>query len=139
MKQKRTLKALGIREHNHPERWGVDFQEEFLPEFQEFSEAVRRSAYSMIELLALFGPALGRPHADTLKGSKHPNMKELRFPADGGAWRICFAFDVKRRAILLVGGDKSGVSERKFYRTLVEIADTRFERHQKKIEAERKS
>jgi hypothetical protein len=60
-------------------------------------------------------------------------MKELRFRADDGAWRIAFAFDMKRRAILLVGGDKSRISERKFYRNLIEIAERRFDQHQSAI------
>ena len=56
-------------------------------------------------------------------------MKELRFDVDGGVWRIAFAFDLSRKAILLVGGDKAGVSKEKFYRNLIEIADRRFDRH----------
>lgn len=131
------LKTLSIGEHNHPEEWDVAFHDQFLPEFRQFSENVRRHTYAVIELLARSGPRLGRPHADTLKGSKHPNMKELRFDADDGAWRFAFAFDVKRRAILLVGGDKSGVSQEKFYRSLIEIADSRFDQHQKKVRSEK--
>jgi hypothetical protein len=64
-------------------------------------------------------------------------MKELRFHADDGAWRVAFAFDVKRRAILLVGGDKSGISENKFYRNLIDVADRRFEQHQGALAAEK--
>jgi hypothetical protein len=79
--------------------------------------------------LKTFGPQLGRPQVDTLKGSKHSNMKELRFDVDDGVWRVAFAFDLRRRAILLVGGDKSGVSKDRFYRNLIEIADRRFDRH----------
>lgn len=111
-------------------RWKVEFHEEFLPEFQEFSGPVRRQVYSLIETLAMFGPQLGRPHVDTLKGSKQPNLKELRLRADSGAWRVAFAFDAKRQAILLVGGDKSGVSQSKFYRNLIEIAERRLHQHQ---------
>jgi hypothetical protein len=59
----------------------------------------------------------------------HANMKELRFRAEDGAWRVAFAFDVKRKAILLVGGDKSGISENKFYRNLIDVADRRFQQH----------
>jgi hypothetical protein len=58
-----------------------------------------------------YGPSLGRPDVDTLKDSKYANMKELRFRADGGVWRVGFAFDPHRDAILLVAGDKAGVSE----------------------------
>lgn len=67
----------------------------------------------MLVPLREYGPALGRPEVDTLNGSKHANMKELRFRADGGVWRVAFAFDPERNAILLVAGDKSGTSEKK--------------------------
>jgi hypothetical protein len=55
--------------------WTVEFHDRFLPEFKEFSEPVRRQVYTLIEMLVVFGPQLGRPQVDTLKGSKHPNMK----------------------------------------------------------------
>ena len=83
----------------------------------------------MARFLQQFGPQLGRPRVDTLKGSRHANMKELRFSAADGEWRVAFAFDPKRKAILLVGGDKSGVSEKRFYRELIRKADERFEAH----------
>lgn len=66
---------------------------------------------------------------DTLNDSKYANMKELRFKADGGAWRVAFAFDPQRDAILLVAGDKSGVSEKKFYKRLIDKADKRYKEH----------
>ncbi|MGA3133534.1 MAG: type II toxin-antitoxin system RelE/ParE family toxin [Terracidiphilus sp.] len=68
-------------------------------------------------------PELGRPEVDTLKGSAWSNMKELRFKAEGGVWRVAFAFDPKRAAILLVPGDKAGVSEKRFYKRLIDKAD----------------
>jgi hypothetical protein len=118
--------------------WAVEFHEDFLPEFLQFSESVRRHAYTLIEVLKIFGPGLARPHVDTIKGSKLNKMKELRFRADDGAWRIAFAFDAKRQAILLVGGDKSGVSKDKFYRGLIEIAQRRFDLHQRALATGRK-
>ena len=66
---------------------------------------------------------------DTLKGSDYANLKELRFEAADGEWRVAFAFDPKRRAVLLIAGDKTGVSEKKFYKRLVAKADERYERH----------
>ncbi len=63
-------------------------------------------------------------------------MKELRFDAADGVWRTAFAFDPKRRAILLVAGDKSGGSEKRFYRQLIRKADARFDAHLKILEAE---
>lgn len=64
-------------------------------------------------------------------------MKELRFRADSGVWRVAFAFDLKRKAILLVGGDKSGVSQDRFYRNLIETADRRFDQHQRAVTNEK--
>jgi len=83
----------------------------------------------LANLLRTFGPLLSRPHCDTLKGSQHANMKELRFTLADGEWRIAFAFDPRRKAILFVGGSKSGVSEKKFYKDLIRMADTRFNTH----------
>ena len=57
------------------------------------------------------------------------NMKEIRFKADGGVWRVAFAFSPERDAILLVAGDKSGSSEKTFYRRLIEKADKRYKEH----------
>ncbi|MGH6802765.1 MAG: type II toxin-antitoxin system RelE/ParE family toxin [Methyloceanibacter sp.] len=84
-------------------------------------------------LLEEFGPKLGRPHADTLNGSAHANMKELRFEAGDGVWRVAFAFDPKRQAILLICGDKSGGNERRFYRQLIRKADERFNNHLERL------
>ena len=109
--------------------WTVSFFEDFEEEFDGFSEAVQDALLAHAGLLERAGPQLGRPHADTLKGSKHGRMKELRFEADGGVWRVAFAFDPDRKAILLVAGDKSGVSEKRFYRRLIAKADDRFDRH----------
>lgn len=95
------------------------------------SEAVQDEILALATLLEEFGPRLGRPHADTLNNSKFANMKELRLSADNGEWRVAFAFDVKRMAILLCAGDKSGVSEKAFYKALIKKADKRFAAHQK--------
>jgi hypothetical protein len=66
---------------------------------------------------------------DTLNGSKYANMKELRLDSGDGVWRFAFAFDPRRHAIVLCGGDKSGGSERRFYQRLIAKADARFDRH----------
>ena len=91
------------------------------------------------KLLQAFGPTLGRPRADTLKGSRHANMKELRFTADGGVWRVAFAFDPERKAVLLVAADKSGIPERRLYRRLIGNADQRFDRHLDRLKAARRT
>jgi hypothetical protein len=66
---------------------------------------------------------------DTLKNSKYVNMKEVRFEAADGVWRVAFAFDMARQAVVLVAGDKSGQSEARFYRSLIARADERFDDH----------
>lgn len=95
---------------------------------------VQDELLAQLQLLACCGPALGRPRVDTLKGSRHSNMKELRFSVGNGVWRIAFAFDPSRFAVLLVAGDKAGISERRFYRSLIERADARFGRHLPEVE-----
>jgi hypothetical protein len=109
--------------------WIVEIGDEFLPEFNELDEQVRTEILAHSRLLQQFGPQLGRPRVDTLKDSRHTNMKELRFVAADGVWRVAFAFDPMRKAILLVAGDKSGVSQRKFYKRLIAKADDRFDAH----------
>jgi hypothetical protein len=90
------------------------------------------------KLLEEFGPQLGRPWVDTLKGSRYANMKEMRFDMADGAWRVAFAFDPKRKAVLLVCGDKSGVSTKRFYKQLISKADKRFDGHLTRFKKERK-
>lgn len=109
--------------------WIIHFENNFEREFDELNEQVQDECFAHLKLLEKFGPKLGRPHVDTLKGSKHSNMKELRFTADNGVWRLAFAFDPKRRAILLVCGDKSGSSQKRFYQSLLKKADKRFENY----------
>ena len=110
------------------------YDETFVAELAEIerhsgSSAVREEIAALALLLRRFGPTLRRPHCDTLKGSKHPNMKELRLTLPDGEWRVAFAFDPHRSAILLVAGNKSGTNERRFYRQLIRTADARFETH----------
>ncbi len=87
----------------------------------------------LLTSLIAAGPLLGRPHVDTLSGSRHANMKELRFSADGGVWRAAFAFDPKREAVVLVAADKSGVSQRRFYTSLIDRANMRSNAHLEKL------
>jgi hypothetical protein len=109
--------------------WSVGFHTSFEAEFDQLDEEVQDEILALMGLLQEFGPRLARPHVDTLNGSKHANLKELRFKAANGAWRIAFAFDPERKAILLVAGDKSGGSERNFYKDLIAKADARFDEH----------
>ena len=117
--------------------WVVEIGDEFEPEFDALHQEVQTEILALSRLLQRFGPQLGRPRVDTLKGSRHANMKELRFSAADGEWRVAFAFDSKRKAILLVAGDKSGVSGKRFYRELIRKADARFEAHIARLKGER--
>lgn len=119
--------------------WDVEYDEAFAAELAAVTRdtgasAVLEEVLALAELLRRFGPHLKRPHCDTLRGSKHANMKELRFTLPDGEWRIAFAFDPRRSAILLVGGSKSGTPEKRFYRELIRIADKRFDAHLKRLE-----
>ena len=120
-------------------KWAVEFHDEFEPEFFALPLEVRRTILALSRLLGEFGPQLGRPRADTLSGSRHANMKEMRFSAADGEWRLAFAFDPARNAVLLVAGDKSGGSARRFYRTLLRKADERFDRHLARLAKEGES
>jgi hypothetical protein len=113
--------------------WEITLHDEFIPEFRALSAIVQEELVALTLNLGERGPLLGRPEVDTLKGSGHANMKELRFRADGGVWRVAFAFDPERRAILLVAGNKSGVEQRRFYREFIRKADERFNRHLKTL------
>ena len=118
--------------------WEVVFDLAFDPEFDALPMGVQNELLARAKLLERFGPTLGRPQVDTLNGSRHANMKELRFHADGGLWRVAFAFNPDRRAILLVAGDKSRASGRRFYRQLIRKADDRFDRHLDRLRDERR-
>ncbi len=109
--------------------WTVLFHEAFDTEFSSLSEDRQDELLAHARMLAAFDPNLGRPTVDSLKGSRPSNMKELRFSWHGQAWRIAFAFDPQRQAILLVGGDKGGADQRRFYKRLISVADARYDDH----------
>jgi hypothetical protein len=118
--------------------WVIDYHYQFAAEIEKLPEAVKIELLARVERLAALGPQAKRPLVDTLKGSKHANMKELRFDADNGVWRVAFAFDPRRHALLLVAGDKSGVSGAEFYRKLIEWADARLDEHLNALKQQRK-
>ena len=109
--------------------WEVATTDIFDEWFQTLEEEERAEIEAKVNLLELFGPALGRPHADTLNGSRFANMKELRADVADHTLRIAFAFDPSRAAILLVGGDKRGKPQRPFYRQLIAKADVLYAEH----------
>ena len=107
--------------------WDVEFTEEFEIWWNNLSEEEQASVDAKIRLLMEFGPALGRPQADTLAMmSKHPNLKELRIQHSGDAYRVLFAFNPRRVAILLLGGRKP---DQKWYQDAVPKADKLYDEH----------
>ena len=116
-------------------RWDILFHDDFATEFDALAKPLQDELLAHALLLRDFGPGLGRPTVDTLKGSKHTNMKEMRFAWAGEVWRVAFAFDPKRQAILLVGGDKGGADQRRFYKRLIATADERFDGHLASLKA----
>jgi hypothetical protein len=112
--------------------------DEFDGWFAALDDDGKAEVIAKVELLKLLGPGLRRPHADTLNGSRHANMKELRADTSDNLMRIAFAFDPDRAAILLVAGDKAGVSQKRFYRQLIAKADEVYDLHLAKIKAKKK-
>lgn len=110
-------------------KWVVEFYADFSEEFDVLPIKVQDELLAHAGLLEQFDPQLSRPTVDTLKGSAYSNMKELRFSVGSGVWRVAFAFDIYRKAILLIAGDKKGINQNKFYKNLIKVADARFSKH----------
>jgi len=106
--------------------WEVEYTDQLEVWWLTLSAEDQNSIRASVEVLEEQGPALGRPLVDTLKGSRHPNMKELR-PTVGNI-RILFAFDPRRMAILLLGGDKTN-RWREWYQRMIPIADRLYDDH----------
>ncbi len=118
--------------------WRVATSHQFDEWFAALAADGQAELIAKVELLKLLGPQLGRPHADTLNGSKHANMKELRASTADKVLRVAFAFDPERTGILLIAGDKSGVSKKRFYKQLIAQADAIFDAHLLKLATKRR-
>ncbi len=107
--------------------WNVEATTVFDEWFELLTRSQQEDVRAGIVLLKQFGPRLARPYADTLKGSRHSNMKELRVQSGGKPLRALFAFDPQRTAIILIGGDKTG--DARFYDRMIPLADDLFDEH----------
>ena len=107
--------------------WEVEYTDQFERWWRGLTVEQQEALDARVMLLGEFGPALGRPVVDTIKGSRHAHMKELR-ASRGGALRVLFAFDPRRHAILLLGGDKTGAWSR-WYEQAIPEADTLYDAH----------
>lgn len=110
--------------------WEVEYTDEFEEWWGTLSLREQGTIDDAVSALQDLGPALGRPWVDAIKTSRHPNMKELR--PRGGNLRILFAFDPRRAAILLIGGDKTGLWDR-WYAEMVPVADRLYDEHLRAI------
>jgi len=100
--------------------WEIITSEKYDTWFLEQAEDDKALIRSKVHLLGEYGPNLGRPHADTLRGSKRlANLKELRVKAETHEFRIAYIFDPERKGLLLTGGDKKGKRQKKFYHDLI--------------------
>jgi len=118
--------------------WKVVTTDTFDGWFADLDDAGKVEVIAKVELLKILGPQLRRPHADTLNGSKHANMKELRASTRDQVIRIAFAFDPERSAVLLVAGAKGGISEKRFYQDLIAKADALFDAHLLRVKVRKK-
>ena len=113
--------------------WGIETTNEYDAWFLAQTDNGQTSIRMKIELLEEFGPLLPRPHADTLKGSKLKNLKELRAHTENNIFRVAFIFDEERKAILLIGDDKKGKDEKRFYRNLIKQAEEIYMQYRKEL------
>lgn len=114
--------------------WDVEFTNEFAEWWDTLSEAAQDAIAKDVKLLTEYGPGLGRPRVDTVKQSKFSNMKELRTQHAGEPYRSFFAFDPRRCAILLIGGNKNG--DKRFYDRYIPLADKLYEVHLEELRNE---
>lgn len=114
--------------------WDVEFTDQFGEWWDALDENAQTSINAVVLVLEQIGPALTRPYADTVKGSRHANMRELRIQHQGRPLRLLYAFDPRRTAIILVGGDKGG--DDRWYDVYIPIADKLYDEHLQQIENE---
>jgi hypothetical protein len=114
--------------------WTVEYTDQFGAWWDSLSEAEQEDIAAGVTVLEQRGPALRRPHVGTIEGSRHANMKELVVQHAGRPYRVLFAFDPRRCAILLIGGDKTG--DTRWYEEHVPIADRLYDEHLETLQRE---
>jgi hypothetical protein len=114
--------------------WVVEYTDEFLGWWETLSEAEQDSVAGSVLLLETRGPSLPYPHSSDVRGSRHGHMRELRVQHKGRPYRILYAFDPRRVAILLIGGSKVG--DDRWYDTFIPLADRLYDEHLREIDGE---
>ncbi len=107
--------------------WDVEYTDEFGDWWGSLSVEEQESVAHSVGLLEIFGPNLNFPHSSGINGSRHSHMRELRVQHEGQPYRVLYAFDPRRNALLLIGGNKTG--DNRWYETHVPIADNLYDDH----------
>jgi hypothetical protein len=115
-------------------RWEVEYTDPFGDWWSDLSETEQESVAASVRLLEEYGPYLCHPHSSQIKGSRYGPMRELRIQHDGRPFRVLYAFDPTRTAILLLGGDKTG--DGRWYEQNVPRADALYREHLAQLEKE---
>ena len=118
----------------YSQNWNVEYTDEFELWWHSLSESEQVSIAASVALLETLGPDLNFPHSSGVSGSKHPHMRELRTQHQGRPYRTLYAFDPRRTAILLIGGDKTGKS--RWYEIQVRRADKLYDEHLQQLRVE---
>jgi hypothetical protein len=114
--------------------WEVEFSDEFGHWWEDLDVSEQKSIDFTVSLLQAVGPTLRMPHSSGVEASRHPHMRELRIQHKGRPYRILYAFDIRRTAILLIGGDKTGND--RWYEEYVPRADAIYDEHLRELENE---
>ena len=115
-------------------KWDVEYTDEFEAWWESLHEAEQDSIDVIVGLLEQFGPQLGFPHSSQIKGAAHGQLRELRVQHQGAPYRILYAFDPRRTALLLLGGNKQG--DDRWYETFVPLADKLLAAHLRSLKQE---
>ena len=114
--------------------WDVEFTNELEKWWDSLSEEEQESIDATVRILEQMGPALPFPHSSKVNGSRHHHMRELRIQHQGRPYRILYAFDPRRAALLLIGGDKTGND--RWYEEFVPVADKLYDVHLETLKKE---
>lgn len=107
--------------------WEVEYTNEFEEWWSQLNESEQTDIVAYVGLLEKSGPQLRFPYSSGINGSKYPHMRELRVQHEGEPYRILYAFDPRRVAILLIGGKKTG--DDRWYEKYIPYADDLYEEH----------
>ena len=129
-----SVDGIFLRGYIYPMTWEVEYTDEFGEWWEGLSADEQESLDVSVRLLEERGPALGFPHSSGIHGSRHGHMRELRTQHDGRPFRTLYAFDPRRSAILLIGGDKTG--DDRWYDVNVPVADRLYDEHLEELRKE---